>query len=154
MRYLILYAEDEKQVADFYIEDFVKNGFDVIWAKNGRDALELYKKHVPDIVLLDIKMPGMDGYEVAKTIRKKDSQTPIMYLTSSQDSNSATNGFNLGADDHVRKNTEFKEIIARTRRLIERHPARRKRIFYLTKDTCFDANANILTSCGHSEQIS
>ena len=85
MKHLILYAEDDMDMAELYINDIREGGFEVIWAKNGREAIELYKEHAPSLLLLDIDMPELTGYQVAREIRGKDIDTPIIFLTSYSD---------------------------------------------------------------------
>ena len=79
--YSLLYAEDDQWLAEPIIASLQKDGYEVIYAHDGFDALAKYRRLHPDIILLDIRMPGLDGYEVAKEIRKEDPGVPILFLT-------------------------------------------------------------------------
>ncbi|MDR2916487.1 MAG: response regulator transcription factor [Tannerella sp.] len=155
-KYLILYAEDDKELAELYIDDFHDSGYDVIWAKNGLEAVALYKKHSPDIdlVLLDIDMPGLDGYQVAEEIRKTDLRTPVIFLTLLPGSDDAIRGLDLGADDYIRKDINNKELLARVRRTIQRGSLKQNPVISITPDTRLDMGSQILTSCGYSQKLS
>ena len=154
MNKLILYAEDDRDTADLYINDFRDNGYDVIWAKDGQDAIDKYKKHSPDIVLLDIEMPVLRGFQVAEEIRRKDPYTPIIFLTSLTKSKDASKGMNLGADDYIRKDVETDELMARIERAIRRYPVKQNPVIEITSDTILDAANCKLNSCGSSYEIS
>ncbi len=155
-RYLILYAEDDKELAELYIDDFRDNGYDVLWAKNGLEAVALYKKHASDIdlVLLDIDMPGLSGYQVAEEIRRNDLRIPIIFLTLLPDSDSAIKGLELGADDYIRKDVDNKELLARMRRAIQRRLVKENPLINITPDTYLDTASQTLSSCGYSEKLS
>ena len=154
MKHLILYAEDEESMAELYIKEFKESGYDVKWAKNGQKAIELYHEYPPDIIILDIKMPILDGYQVAREMRRKDLRTPILFLTSIMDAGSSVKALErYYADDYIRKNVDNKELLAKIRRLIERNPVTRDRKLVITPDTWLDTVDNILYSSGHSGRL-
>lgn len=101
--YSLLYAEDDQWLAEPIIASLQKDGYEVIYAHDGFDALAKYRRLHPDIILLDIRMPGLDGYEVAKEIRKEDPGVPILFLTVLSDPKDAIKGLSVGADDYIRK---------------------------------------------------
>lgn len=113
MKYSLLYIEDDIYLADLNIEYLRNNDFNVIYASSGEAALEMFHKLSPDIILLDILMPGLDGYEVAKRIRKTNKHIPILFLTSLNQTDNAIKGLNIGANDYIRKDTDIKEVVAR-----------------------------------------
>ncbi|MDR0572678.1 MAG: response regulator [Tannerella sp.] len=156
MKYLILYAENDKSLAELYIDDFHDNGYDVIWAKNGPEAVILYKEHTPDIdlVLLDIEMPGLDGYQVAEKIRRNDPDTPVIFLTLLSGSDHVIKGLDMGADDYIHIDIDKKEVFARIRRAIRRYSEKHNPIVNITPDTYLDAASRTLSSCGYSEKLS
>jgi len=112
--YSILYAEDDKTIRDNFIillQDMFK---DVYIADNGKDTLRLYIEKKPDIILLDIRMPIIDGLEVAKQIRKNDEKTPIIMLTGYADKDILLSAVNLKLEAYIMKPvdfTKFNEII-------------------------------------------
>ena len=154
MRHLILYAEDDKDMAELFISDLRDGGFEVIWARNGREAIDFYVEHAPSLLLLDIDMPKLSGYQVAKEIRRKDIDTPIIFLTSYSDSESAVKGFSHGAHDYIRKNVDADEFLARIRNTIQRNPVRRESVLHITPDTFFDKTDNTLVSLNESHKLS
>ncbi len=108
--YSLLYAEDDQWLAEPIIASLQKDGYEVIYAHDGFDALAKYRRLHPDIILLDIRMPGLDGYEVAKEIRKEDPGVPILFLTVLSDPKDAIKGLSVGADDYIRKSVAVEEI--------------------------------------------
>ena len=137
-----------------YIDDFRDKGYEVIWAKNGQKAIELYKEHIPDIVLLDIEMPELNGYQVAEEIRRKDPDTPVIFLTSFSDSGSAVKGLDVGANDYIRKNVDVDELLARICSAIRRNPVKRNPVINVTPDTSLDIAAQQLRVVGISHELS
>jgi len=154
MKHLVLYAEDDKDMAEIYIGDFRDNGYDVIWAKDGQEAIDLYKKHSPDIVMLDIEMPKLNGFQVAEEIKRNDPDIPIIFLTSFSDSKNATKGLNLGVNDYVRKGVESNELFARMQNAIQRNPVKQSPIINITPDTILDTAVKKINCCGNSYNIS
>ena len=108
--YSLLYAEDDQWLAEPIIASLQKDGYEVIYAHDGFDALAKYRRLHPDIILLDIRMPGLDGYEVAKEIRKEDPGVPILFLTVLSDPKDAIKGLSVGADDYIRKSVAVEEF--------------------------------------------
>lgn len=125
-------VEDEDGIREFTLKFLVKQGFNVVPAKNGEEALKLLTKFKPDLILLDIEMPGMDGFKVCQEIRKKLT-VPIIFLTVRRDTMDKIKCFELGGDDYVTKPFDFQELLARIRANIRRYYA------------SSDENKNILT---------
>ncbi|MFB6347660.1 MAG: response regulator [bacterium] len=96
---------------------------EIIYATNGEEALEQYEKSSPDLILLDVKMPGMNGYEVCRDIRDyegdEDKNTYIVFLTVKDDPESVRRGFDAGGDDYVNKPVQEEELLARVDRQLE-----------------------------------
>ena len=113
MKFSVLYAEDEEELAIPLIDYLNFGAFNVVYVANGTEALKKYKSVVPDIVLLDIMMPDISGYEVASSIRRKDLTTPILFLSSLGGTSDVVKGLDLGANDYIRKETAMEEIEAR-----------------------------------------
>ena len=108
----ILIVDDEKTIADILAYNLRKEGYDTIEAFDGDTGLGLAISENPDLVILDIMMPGLDGYEVCKQIRKV-SQVPIIMLTAKAEESDKVLSFELGADDYITKPFGMKEMLAR-----------------------------------------
>ena len=119
----ILIVEDDPAIV-LGLEDLLAGeGYRVDCAGDGRKALELYRKHKPDLVLLDIMIPELSGYEVCRQIRKKDALTPILMLTAKGQEPDKVAGLEMGADDYVVKPFGVSELLARIRALLRRRCA-------------------------------
>lgn len=116
----VLIVDDEPQIVDFLQMGFAYEGFSVYIATNGRDAVQAVLKHEPDIIILDIMLPGIDGVEVTRQIRKKNDAAIIM-LTAKDDIDDRVSGLDVGADDYVTKPFAFKELMARVRAVLRRN---------------------------------
>jgi two-component system response regulator VicR len=115
----ILIVDDEKNIVDILTYNLRKEGYETIEAYDGEAGLELTVSDNPDLVLLDIMMPKMDGYEVCKRIRQT-SQVPIIMLTARAEETDKVMGFELGADDYVTKPFGVRELLARVRANLRR----------------------------------
>ncbi len=115
----ILIVDDEKRIVDIVAYNLKKEGFEVLCAYDGEDGLNLALNEKPDLIVLDIMMPKMDGFEVCKRIRTK-LQTPIIMLTARVEEADKVMGLELGADDYVTKPFSNKELIARIKANIRR----------------------------------
>lgn len=109
----ILFADDDIKYALIIKRYLEAEGFEVTYAGNGRIALELYAQTKPDLVLLDINMPEVNGFEVAKEIRRHDARTLIFFLTDRTDKRDRLEGFSLRANDYLAKPFYPEELIAR-----------------------------------------
>ena len=115
----ILVVDDEKNIVDIIAFNLNKEGYDVIYAYDGKRGLELALAENPELVLLDLMMPEMDGYEVCKAIRVK-SQVPIILLTARAEEVDKVIGLELGADDYVTKPFGMRELMARIKANLRR----------------------------------
>ena len=115
----ILVVDDDQNICELlrlYIE---KENFDVVIANDGRKALNLFETENPDLIMLDIMLPELDGWQVCREIRKK-SQCPIIMLTAKGEVFDKVLGLELGADDYVVKPFEAKEVVARIKAVLRR----------------------------------
>ncbi|GHE46561.1 response regulator transcription factor [Sphingobacterium griseoflavum] len=135
----VLYVEDETSLALIVADSLEAHGFRIVHKQNGRDAVIAFKHKKPDIVVLDIMMPMMDGFSVAQEIRKIDMHTPILFLTAMTQTEDVVKGFHLGANDYVRKPFKIEELIVRiealTKKVIIGQAQRQYHIGYFTLDT-------------------
>lgn len=115
----ILVADDDLNIAELLRLYLEKEGYAVAIASDGENALEKFKEENPDIVLLDIMMPKLDGWQVCREIRKK-SNCPIIMITAKGETFDKVLGLELGADDYVVKPFDAKEIVARIKAVIRR----------------------------------
>ncbi len=121
----ILIADDDKNIVELlrlYIE---KEGYSTIIAYDGKQAVESFKNENPDLIVLDVMMPEMDGWQVCKEIRKT-SETPIIMLTAKGETFDKVLGLELGADDYMVKPFETKELIARIKAVLRRYDSKEK----------------------------
>jgi len=115
----ILVVDDEASIRRILETRLKMVGYEVITAADGEEAVEAYQKHNPDLVILDVMMPKMDGYGVTREIRKT-SETPIIILTALGDVSERITGLELGADDYVIKPFSPKELEARVKAVLRR----------------------------------
>jgi len=118
----ILIADDEPDIIEFLQYNLEKNGYIVVSAENGKEALSVALKEKPDLILLDIMMPEMDGVEVCRELREKPefADTIIAFLTARNEDYSQIAGFEVGADDYITKPVKPRVLLARISALLKR----------------------------------
>ena len=119
MKYNILLVEDEKEISEIVNLYMKKEGFNVFEANDGFKALEIFNTEDIHLVLLDVMMPGIDGFEVLEKIRNI-SEIPIIMVTAKQEEIDRLNGFEKGADDYVIKPFSVKELVKRVNAILKR----------------------------------
>ncbi|MCX6251782.1 MAG: response regulator transcription factor [Bacteroidetes bacterium] len=122
--YKILLVDDEPDILEFVGYNIKKEGYSLITANNGKDAIQLAKKELPDLIILDIMMPGMDGIEVCTELRKfpKLKSTLIAFLTARGEDFSQIAGLDAGGDDYITKPIKPRVLISRVNALLRRRP--------------------------------
>ena len=115
----VLLVEDEVRIREVVADYFKKDGWEVYETDNGSSAIDWFDAIYPDLVILDIMMPQMDGFAVTKQVRMS-SGVPIILLTAKSSDDDKIHGFELGADDYVTKPFSITELQARIQRLIQR----------------------------------
>jgi DNA-binding response OmpR family regulator len=115
----ILVVEDEQTLVETLDYSLRRQGYDVLTAMNGRAALELARKHMPDLVVLDIMLPGLDGFEICRILRQETS-VPILMLTARTEEIDKIVGLEVGADDYLTKPFSMRELVARVKALLRR----------------------------------
>jgi len=116
----LLLAEDEPALGQIVKESLETRDFDVTLCVDGQEALQTYIEHQPAIVVLDVMMPKMDGFTVAKEIRKVDDTIPIIFLTAKSQTADVVEGFSIGGNDYLKKPFSIEELIARINNLLNR----------------------------------
>lgn len=117
---LVLVVDDEQRLINFMRMNLELEGCRVISATNGREALDRAREEMPDLMLLDIMMPGMDGFETLRRLRQF-SQMPVLILTARADEEDRIKGLELGADDYISKPFSHRELVSRIRAVLRRH---------------------------------
>jgi two-component system, OmpR family, alkaline phosphatase synthesis response regulator PhoP len=115
----ILIVDDEPRIAEIARDYLEKAGFSVATAANGADALKTIQRSRPDLIVLDLALPGMDGLDVARAVRR-DSNVPIIMLTARVEESDKLVGLELGADDYITKPFSPRELVARVRAVMRR----------------------------------
>src|SRR5439155_7322577 len=118
----VLLVEDEQDVAELIRYNLAKEGYDVVVTANGADALRLARERQPDVVLLDIMVPQLNGWEVCRRLKKDPelSAIPVIMVTGRVEEGDKVLGFEVGADDYVTKPFSPRELIARIRAVVRR----------------------------------
>ena len=115
----VLIVEDDRNIADLLRLYLEKEGYTVVIAPDGMRGVEQFRTVQPSLVLLDVMLPGLDGWGVCRAIRA-ESQTPIIMLTAKSETEDKVNGLKQGADDYITKPFEMKEVLARIEAVLRR----------------------------------
>jgi DNA-binding response OmpR family regulator len=118
-KYRILVVDDERRMVGFIRLNLEQDGFQVIEAYNGTEALDRLRDSLPDLILLDVMMPDINGFEVLRTIREV-SQVPVIMLTAKGEEDDVVKGLELGADDYVTKPFSPRELVSRVKAVLRR----------------------------------
>jgi two-component system, OmpR family, copper resistance phosphate regulon response regulator CusR len=116
----ILLVEDERKIADSLKKGLTENQYEVEVAYDGLMGKKLFNSYPFDLAILDINLPGLNGYELCKEIRSHNQQIPVMMLTALNAIDDKIEGFDAGADDYIIKPFDFKELLVRIRALLKR----------------------------------
>jgi two-component system, OmpR family, copper resistance phosphate regulon response regulator CusR len=125
----LLVIEDEPKTIGFLKRGFTEAGFLVEVAADGLEGLRLIQTGKFDLVILDIMLPGLDGWEILSWMRESGVQTPVLFLTARDSTPDRVAGLELGADDYLVKPFAFSELLARVRTILRRSPIREPAIF-------------------------
>jgi DNA-binding response OmpR family regulator len=121
----ILIVDDERDIVDVVKAYLEREGFTTIEAYDGESALDLWREQRPDLVVLDILMPRLDGLSFCRTVRE-ESQVPIIFISARTEEDNRLEGLELGADDYMIKPFSPRELVARVRAVLRRHAARQE----------------------------
>ena len=123
MEKTVLIVDDEKSIVDILRFNLEKEGYSTIFAYDGTRGLALARESAPDLILLDIMLPGIDGFGVCRTLREEGNNVPIIMITAREEEKDKVLGLDLGADDYITKPFALREVIARVGANIRRASA-------------------------------
>jgi two-component system OmpR family response regulator len=116
----LLVVDDEPNIRELLTTSLRFAGFDVVPAKDGAEALKLAEQHRPDLVVLDVMMPDMDGFTVTRKLRERGRDIPVLFLTARDETGDKVTGLTVGGDDYVTKPFSLEEVVARIRAVLRR----------------------------------
>lgn len=151
----VLLVEDETTLSMIIKDTLEDEGFEIIYASNGVEGLKLFISNTPDVVIADVMMPEMDGFEMVKKIRKSDVTTPILFLTARSTLDDLVNGFNIGGNDYLKKPFKMLELVMKIKALTRRFaPMRDMDEVYDIGEYQLNAPAQILTRGEKKQELS
>jgi DNA-binding response OmpR family regulator len=152
MQSTILVLEDDLQLSDTVKQFLELKGYEVLVAYDGLIAQEIvYEKHI-DLMLLDVKVPHLSGFDFLKEVRTQGKEVPAIFITSLNSVEDVEKGFDMGCDDYIRKPFALKELLVRVESLLKRSFGTHSHIVALDEHLTFDVKELILTS--HGKKIS
>jgi Response regulators consisting of a CheY-like receiver domain and a winged-helix DNA-binding domain len=155
MKKTVLLVEDEQTLSTIIIDTLEDEGFRTVYAKNGEDGLKMFFAEHPDVVIADVMMPRMDGFQMVKNIRKSEKSTPVLFLTARSSLDDLIEGFESGANDYLKKPFNMKELIIRVKALADRVVIKEpEKQLYVIGDYHFDPISQLLTYVGKKVELS
>ncbi|MBD2845758.1 response regulator transcription factor [Paenibacillus sp. IB182496] len=155
MRPQIMVVDDDEKIISLLRRSLAFEGYEVLTAPNGLEGLKLMMDHDPDLLILDVMMPQVDGWEVAQRVREGGSGVPILMLTAKDDISDRVRGLDLGADDYLVKPFALEELLARVRALLrrqkEQHEHAASRLVY--DDLALDLDSREAIRAGRSFEL-
>ena len=151
----ILIVDDEKDILEFLSYNLQKEGYEIFRANNGNTALKVAKKEIPDLIILDVMMPEMDGIETCEKIREIESldSTLVLFLTARSEEYSELAGFSAGADDYVTKPIKPKLLISRVNALLRRKGKNKDQKLIKIEHIEIDKDKHLLLYKGDSVEL-
>lgn len=126
MKNKVLFVEDEADLTLIVADTLRGLGYDVVTAADGVEGLDRYRSEGADIIVADVMMPRMDGFTMAKGIKKMSPEVPLLFLTAKSTIDDVEEGFEIGANDYLKKPFELRELIVRIKSLLKRYGANRQ----------------------------
>jgi DNA-binding response OmpR family regulator len=134
----ILLAEDEPALGQIIKESLETRNFKVLLCENGEKAYQVYQKEAPELLVLDVMMPKKDGFTLAKEIRRKNQNIPIIFLTAKSQTQDVVEGFHIGGNDYLKKPFSMEELIVRIQNLLQRQQLQKSSEQFPIGDFIFD----------------
>ena len=151
----ILLVEDELTLAMIIKDTLEENGFHITIANDGEKGLQLFFDLHPDVLVADVMMPRMDGFEMVRRIRQTDKKTPVLFLTARSAINDVVEGFELGANDYLKKPFGIQELIVRIKALLNKAFIEEKVVTtFDIGDYLFDSITQNLSLAGTKQELS
>ena len=149
----IMVVDEEKRLVSLVKNYLVQEGYRVLYANNGKEALPIANQEKPDLIILDIMMPEVDGYEFMREHRK-EADTPIILLTARVEDDERVIGLELGADDYITKPFRPRELVARVRAVLRRAgKSEPMGVVLQVADITLDRDTRLITVAGHSVDL-
>lgn len=150
----VLLVEDDSTLS-FIVEDaLVREGFEVMAARNGEEGLKRFREGMPDIVVADVMMPLLDGFSMVKLIHALAPSIPVLFLTARTSIDDVLHGFEVGANDYIRKPFQLAELVVRIKALLRRNSSSREEDVLTVGDCRLDLAAQRLIVSGASRELS
>jgi len=153
----VLLVEDEQTLAMIIKDTLEEKNFIIRTAFNGEEGLRLFFEYRPDVMVADVMMPRMDGFEMVRRIRQTDKKTPVLFLTARSAINDVVEGFELGANDYLKKPFGMQELIVRIKALVGKafnSAEEEKSSKFEIGNYLFDSTTQILTFAGVKQELS
>jgi two-component system OmpR family response regulator len=151
----LLLVDDEDNLRSMLQAALRHNGFDVVSVATGRSALDAVGEHRPDLVVLDVMLPDLDGFDVCRRLRADGHTTPVLFLTARDDTADKVQGLTLGGDDYLVKPFSLDELVARVNAVLRRTGAAREQGDLLRcADLALDVDAHRVTRAGEEVALS
>ena len=148
MKSKILLLEDDLNLNETVSDYFDENGFEVISAYDGDEALSLIYENNFDLLLLDVNVPNKNGFEVLKEVRNQKKTVPAIFITSLNSMDSLEEGFESGCDDYIRKPFELKELLIRVKTILKKEFSQKSELVQITPNVTFNLISNELKEDG------
>lgn len=151
----VLLVEDEKTLSMIIKDTLEEQGFLISIAFNGEEGLRTFHTQKPDVVVADVMMPRMDGFEMVRCIRQTDRTTPVLFLTARSGINDVVEGFELGANDYLKKPFSMQELIIRIKALLHKAFVNKEQTnLFEIGNYLFNAVSQQLSYAGTSQELS
>ena len=144
MNNTILLVEDDSTLSMIISETLQRDGFDVLTAGNGEEGLKQFTRHGADLIIADVMMPRMDGFEMGRRIRQINRNVPLLFLTAKSEIDDIVEGFELGGNDYLKKPFKMLELIVRIKALLRRNVREEDNLFEIG-DYTLDLSTQILS---------
>ena len=150
----VLVVDDEENIT-FLLDSALRHfGYDVVVCSNGRDAITQAEKFAPDVVLLDVMLPDLDGFEVVRRLRLEGNKVPVLFLTARDATEDKVRGLTLGGDDYVTKPFSLEEVVARIKVILRRQGTTTGSAQLTFADLEMDDEAHVVRRAGQVIELS